>query len=85
MDHQDPFRQGGDVRHVMAGEEDRGPVAPVVLPDELPHRHLGVHVQAQGGLVQKEHLRAVEKGRQKLGLHPFPQGELAHGLVELIR
>ena len=84
MDQQHARTQGRDVGHVMAGEQHRGAIAAVVISQETAHRRLGIHIQAEGGFIEEQHLRAMQQGRHQFGLHPLTQGQLAHGAVQFL-
>src|SRR5205085_2031458 len=60
VDDDDSLAQGGDVGHVMAGEDDRGAVLAVVLGDELADAGLHGDVDADGRFVEKEDGRAMQ-------------------------
>jgi hypothetical protein len=46
------------------------------------HGLLADHVQADGGLVEKEDFGAVQQGRGQFPAHPLSQGQLPHGNVQ---
>ena len=84
VDDDHAFAELLDVRHVVAGQEDRDLVAPVVIGEEAAHGPLADDIEADGGLVEEEHARAVEEGGDKLHLHALTEGEFAHHRAELV-
>ena len=66
----------------MAGEQHGGAKALVVIRQEGAHPGLGIDIKAEGGFVQKQHLGAVQQGRQQFGLHALAQRQLAQGPLE---
>ena len=68
----------------MAGEQHGGAGAAVVVGEEVPHPRLGIYIQTQGGLIEKQNRRLVQQGRQQFGLHPLAQGKLAHRAPQLL-
>ena len=83
MDQQHPRAEGGDVAHVVAGEQHRGAGASVVVGQKGAHRRLGVDIKAEGRLIEKQHRGLMQQRRQQLGLHPLPQRQLAHRPAQL--
>ena len=79
-----PAAQAFDVGHVVGGKNHGHSLLPVDAPDEFPHRQPGARVQANGGLVQKQHLGPVQQGRRQFAAHPLPQAQLPHGPVQQI-
>ena len=67
----------------MAGEKHGGAITAVVIVQERTHRLLGHDVEADGGLVEEEHARAVEQGGDELHLHAFTERKLADHDVHL--
>src|SRR5574341_343306 len=65
------------VGHVMARQQHRRVVPPVVGQNKVADGGLRGHIEADGRLVQKEHFRAVKQGGRQLTLHPLAQAELA--------
>jgi hypothetical protein len=61
VDQQHPLAQGRDVTHVVAGEQHRGAGAAVVVGKEIPHPRLGIHIQPQGGFIEKQHCRLMQQ------------------------
>jgi len=82
MDDDDAFAEGGDIGHVVAGEEDGGPGAAVVFLEEGPDSNLGGDVEANGGFVEEQDLGTVEEADGEFALHSFTEREVAHGLAE---
>ncbi len=83
MDQEDAFAEGGDVGHVVGGEEDRGVVFAVVFAEEDSDGGLGVDVEAEGGFVEEQYGGAVEEGGEEFALHAFAEREFSDGLGEL--
>lgn len=81
-DDDHPLGQGLDVVHVVGGEQHGHAALAVQALDEVAHRQLRRRVQADGGLVEEEHVGLVQQGRGDLRAHPLAQGELADRLVE---
>ena len=84
VDDDHAARQGLDVGHVMAGEQDGRAGFVVVGGDELADALLHGDVQADGGLVQEEHAGPVQQAGRKLDLHALAERKLADGLGEEI-
>ena len=76
-DQQNPPRQRRDVLHVVRGQQHRRAVRPVALPDKRAHRQLAHGVQADGRLVEEQHLRIVQQRRRDLAAHPLAEAQLA--------
>ena len=74
MDDHDPLAQGFDVRHVVAGQQDGGAKAAVVLGDELANAALHGHIQADGRFVEEDDLRAMQQRGGDLAFHALTQG-----------
>ena len=83
VDDDDALAERRDVRHVVAGEQDGGPVAAVVVAQELADVFLRHDIEADGRFVEEEHARAVQQRRDQFHLHAFAERELAHHDVEL--
>jgi len=65
VDQQHPAAEGGDVGHVVAGEQHGGAMAAVVIGEKLTHPCLGVDIETQGGFIEKENGRTMQQGRQQ--------------------
>ena len=86
MDDDHALAERDDVVHVVAGEQDRRPSAPVVLGDKTPDAHLHADVEPDRRLVQKRHARRVDQTRRELDFHAFAEREVAHRFVnELLK
>ena len=55
-----------------------------VFAEECADRLLRLEIEAERGLVEKEHLGLMQQRRRELALHPLAERELAHGLVDEI-
>ena len=71
----------------MAGQDEGGAVALVVTLHEVTHGRLHRDVEADGGLVEEEHLGPVDERRAELAFHALaererPRGPL-HDLLDL--
>jgi hypothetical protein len=84
VDDDDALAQRFHVGHVVAGQEHRRAVAPVVLGDERTDPLLHRHVEADRRLVEEEHLRLVQQGGDDPDLHPLAEREIAHRLADEI-
>ena len=84
MNDDDPFAQGFHVGHVVRGEQDGRAVMAVVFPDKSADAALHGDVEANGGFVEEEDLRAVEQGRGDFAFHAFAQGQVADGFGEQV-
>ena len=84
MDDDDPVAERFHVGHVVAGQQDGGAEAAVVFVDEGADAALHGDVEADGRLVEEDHLRAVQEGGGDLALHPFAEGEVAHRLAKQV-
>ncbi len=73
-----------DVGHVVARQQHRRAVTPVVLGDERADALLHRHVETDRRLVEEEHLRQVKQRTDDLDLHPLAEREVPHGLVHEI-
>ena len=82
MDDDDAAAERHHVRHVVARQQDGRAVAPVVLGDEAANPLLHRHVQADRRLVEKEHLRPVQKRAHDLHLHALAERKLSHRLAD---
>jgi len=81
VNHDDALAQRGDIGHVVAGEQDGRAGAPVVLAQERPDARLGRDVEADGRLVEEQHLRSVEQPRGELALHTLAERQVADRLL----
>ena len=81
VDDDHPLAQGLDVGHVVAGQQDRGAGAPVVVGEEAADPLLHRHVEAERRLVEEQHGRAVQQRVGDLRLHPLAEAEVAHRLA----
>ena len=82
VDDDNPLAERGDIGHVVAGQQDRRAGAAVVLLEEVADARLGGDIQADGGLIQEQHLGAVEQAGGQLALHALAQREVAHRLAD---
>ena len=71
-----------DVGHVVAGQQDRRPVARGVGGDEGADAALGGDVEPERRLVQEEHPRPVQQRAGDLALHPLAEREVADRLAQ---
>ena len=84
VDDDHPVAERFHVSHVMTSEQDGGAEAAVVLVDKGADAALHGDVEADGRLVEEDHLRTVEEGGGDLAFHPFAEGEVADRLAKQI-
>lgn len=82
VDNDDPLAQLLNVAQIMGGQDNGGPPLLVDFLNELSDRVFRLHIQADGGLVQKQDLGRVEHGGHQVATHPLAQGELPHRGVD---
>ena len=82
VDDDDPLAQRRDVGHVVAGENQRGPVAPVVIGDEVADARLHGDIDADRRFIEKEHVGPVEQRDADLAFHALAERQGAHLLLE---
>src|SRR5207245_7869226 len=70
--------------HVVGREEDRPPILPSLLDEELPYAHSGHDVQSYRRLVEEDYLRVVDEGSRYRDSLPVPRREHVELAVEII-
>ena len=81
-DDHHPAAQRHHVLHVVARQQDRHAADLLVVLQEGLDVVLGDHVQADGGLVEEQHVGRVQQRGDQLHLHPLAQRQLADRLRE---
>ena len=79
-DHNHALAERGDVFHVVRREHDRHASFGLHRLEETVDGVLGNDVEADRGLVQKQHLRLVQERGDQFQLHPLAQREFADRL-----
>src|SRR5688572_5695874 len=82
IDHKHSLAESDNVRHVMARQQDGRAVTAVVFDQKLPHSGLHGHIQADSGLIKKQHAGTMEQGRCELAFHAFSERKLANLFVQ---
>ena len=82
VDDNNPLAQLLDIAQVVGGQDNGGLAALIDLLDELPDGVFRLHIQTDGGLVQKQDLRRMEHGRHQIAPHPLTKRELPHRGVD---
>ena len=68
----------------MARQQHGGTGPLVVISQKLPHSGLRIHIQSQGGLIKKQHIRLVQQGSEQLSFHALAQRQLSNRTGELL-
>ena len=66
VDDHDPSAERVHIPHVMSGQDDRCVLLFIEGVDELADLCLHGHIETDGGLIQKYHLRIVQEGGQDI-------------------
>ena len=80
--HEDhPFTESLHLPHVVGGDQEGGPVAPMDLEQRLPNPGRHVRIEAGGGLVEHQQSWSVEDGLGDRNQSSLAGGELLVALV----
>ena len=82
VDDDYPLAQLLDIAQIVGGQDDSRFVPLIDLLDELPDGVFRLHIQADGGLVQKQYVWGMEHGRHQIAPHPLTKRELPHRGVD---
>src|SRR5579885_2391628 len=73
-----------NVRHIMAGQQNRRLLLGIVATDKFTHRFLRDNVQADGRFVEKEHFGLVQQRRDEFHFHSLAQRQFADAHAEFV-
>ena len=82
VDDDNALAQGGNIRHVVAGEQDGRAGQVVVLAQEITDARLGGDVQTDGRFIEEKHFGTMEQTGSEFDFHALTQGEVAHRFFE---
>ncbi len=84
VDDDDAFAQGFEIARVMRGEQHTNVLEPRHFTDRVADVLLGNHVQADGGLIEQDQLRAVQERGCHLTPHPLTERKFPHRSLQEI-